>query len=71
MVIEARTIVGAAGAFAAAGLALWLLSPPAEQPDKHGSVEVVQMQERSWTVEVKDLGANEAKDSTARTASNR
>jgi hypothetical protein len=70
MVIEARTIVGAAGALAVAGLALWMLSPPAEQPTKHGSVEVVQMQERSWQVEVKDLGAAEVKE-PARTASNR
>ena len=72
MVIEARTIVGAAAAFAVAGLALWLLSPPAEQPGKRGSVEVVQMQEPSWAVEVKDLGAADVKkDSTARTAANR
>jgi hypothetical protein len=70
MVIEARTIVGAAGAFAVAGLALWLLSPPAEQPGKHGTVEVVQMQEKSWQVEVKDLGAADAKEA-ARTAANR
>jgi hypothetical protein len=70
MVIEARTIVGAAGAFAVAGLALWLLSPPAEQPTKHGKVEVVQMEESSWQVEVKDLGAAEAKE-PARTAANR
>jgi hypothetical protein len=69
MVIEARTIVGAAGAFAVAGLALWLLSPSADQP-KRGSVEVTQMQERSWTVEVKDLGAAETNDS-ARQAANR
>jgi hypothetical protein len=70
MVIEARTIVGAAGALAVAGLALWMLSPPAEQPSKHGSVEVVQMQGKSWQVEVKDLGAADAKE-PARTASNR
>jgi hypothetical protein len=70
MVIEARTIVGAAGAFAVAGLALWLLSPPADQQARHGSVEVTQVQERSWTVEVKDLGATDASDS-ARTAANR
>ena len=70
MVIEARTVVGAAGALAVAGLALWMLSPPAEQPSKHGSVEVVQMQEKSWQVEVKDLGAAETKE-PARTASNR
>ena len=60
MVIEARTIVGAAGALAVAGLALWVLSPPAELPTKHGSVEVVQVQERSWQVEVKDLGFDQA-----------
>jgi hypothetical protein len=70
MVIEARTIVGAAGAFAVAGLALWLLSPPAEQPGRHGTVEVVQMQEKSWQVEVKDLGAVDTKE-PARTAANR
>ncbi len=70
MVIEARTIVGAAGAFAVAGLALWLLSPSADQQMKQGSVEVTQVQERSWTVEVKDLGATDTTD-TARTAANR
>jgi hypothetical protein len=70
MVIEARTIVGAAGAFAVAGLALWLLSPSADQQAKNGSVEVTQLQERSWTVEVKDLGATDTTDS-ARTAANR
>ena len=70
MVIEARTIVGAAGAFAVAGLALWLLSPSADQQAKNGSVEVTQVQDKSWTVEVKDLGAADTKD-TARTAANR
>jgi hypothetical protein len=70
MVIEARTIVGAAGAFAVAGLALWLLSPPADQQAKQGSVEVTQVQERSWTVEVRDLGATDTTDA-ARTAANR
>jgi hypothetical protein len=70
MVIEARTIVGAAGAFAVAGLALWLLSPSADSQAKPGSVEVTQVQERSWTVEVKDLGAADANE-PARTAANR
>jgi hypothetical protein len=70
MAIEARTIVGAAGAFAVAGLALWLLSPPPEQQAKRGSVEVTQVQERSWTVEVKDLGATDTTEPT-RTAANR
>ena len=53
-----------------AGLALWLLSPPAEQPGRHGTVEVVQMEEKSWQVEVKDLGAADTKE-PARTAANR
>jgi hypothetical protein len=70
MAIEARTIIGAAGAFAVAGLALWLLSPSADQQARNGSVEVTQVQERSWTVEVKDLGATDTTDS-ARTAANR
>ena len=70
MVIEARTIIGAAGAFAVAGLALWVLTPSADQQAKQGSVEVTQVQERSWTVEVKDLGATDASDA-ARTAANR
>jgi hypothetical protein len=70
MEIEARTIVGAAGAFAVAGLALWLFSPSADQQAKNGSVEVTQVQERSWTVEVKDLGAADTTDA-ARTAANR
>jgi hypothetical protein len=51
-------------------LALWLLSPPAEQPGKHGTVEVTQVQEKSWTVEVKELGADDTKGA-ARTAANR
>ena len=53
-----------------AGLALWLLSPPPEQPGRHGTVEVTQVQEKSWTVEVKDLGAADANE-PARTAANR
>lgn len=69
MAIEARTIVGAAAAFAVAGAALWLFSPPV-QDGRMGTVEVVQMQERSWAVEVKDLGAVEANEPT-RTAANR
>jgi hypothetical protein len=73
MVIESRTIFGAAAAFALVGAALWassvLFAPPAES--ERASVEVVQMQERSWTVEVKDLGAIDAPAEAARTAANR
>jgi hypothetical protein len=47
-----------------------LFAPPADS-ERAGSVEVVQMQERSWTVEVKDLGAIDAPAEAARTAANR
>jgi hypothetical protein len=70
MVIESRTIVGAAGALALVGAALWgsamMLEPPA-QPAM-GSVEVRQIEERSWAVEVKDLGALDTPVETTRTA---
>lgn len=74
MVIESRTIVGAAAAFALVGAALWgsamLLEPPADRGHK-GSVEIVQVPERSWTVEIKDLGTTDAPVEAARTAANR
>jgi hypothetical protein len=78
MVIESRTIFGAAAAFALVGAAFWasavLFQPPA-QDERAGSVEVVQIPEpeaeRTWTVEVKDLGAIDAPTDPARTAANR
>lgn len=70
MVIESRMIVGAAGAFALVGAALWgsavMLEPQA--PKHTGSVEVRQLQERAWAVEVKDLGALEQSQDATRTA---
>lgn len=64
MVIQSRTIVGAAGALALVGAALWgsaMLSTPHEQD---GSVEVQQVSEPAWAVEVKDLGEQPASDAT-------
>ena len=57
MVIKSQHVMGIAGAFALVGAALWasavLFSPP-----KHvASVEITQVEERSWAVEVTDLGA--------------
>jgi hypothetical protein len=74
MVIESRTIVGAAAAFALVGAALWgsaMLLEPTPDPVEKGSVEVVQMSERSWAVEIKDLGTTEAPVEETRTAANR
>jgi hypothetical protein len=72
MVIESRTIFGAAAAFALVGAALWVstLLFPAEQ-NNGGQVEVVQVPERSWTVEIKDLGSSEVPADATRTAANR
>lgn len=56
MVIKSHQIVVIAGAFALVGAALWastaLFDPPKDVPH----VEINQVQERSWAVEVKDLG---------------
>jgi len=60
MLIQSRTIVGAAAALAVVGAALWgsafLMTPPSHS----ARVEVQQVQERSWAVEVKDLGFEQA-----------
>lgn len=73
MMIESRTIVGAAAAFALVGAALWGSALLFEAPENGGtgSVEVAQVPERSWAVEVKDLGASEAQPEGMRTAANR
>lgn len=59
MVIKSQQIVGIAGAFALVGAALWasavLFNPPTDVP----SVEISQVPERSWAVEITDLGAVE------------
>lgn len=59
MIIKSQQIVGIAGAFALVGGALWasaaLFNPPKDVP----SVEISQVPERSWAVEITDLGAVE------------
>lgn len=61
MVIKSQQVVGVAGAFALVGAALWasaaLFDPPQDVP----SVEIQQVQERSWAVEITDLGPVEPK----------
>jgi hypothetical protein len=56
MMLKSQHIIGIAGAFALVGAALWassaLFSPPKGAP----SVEISQVQERSWAVEITDLG---------------
>jgi len=62
MVIESRTIVGAAGAFAIVAAGVWF-SLAATTPARHaGTVEVQQIQEPSWTVEVKDVSSTTSND---------
>lgn len=59
MVIKSQQIVGIAGAVALVGGGLWasaaLFGPPEDTP----SVEISQLPERSWAVEITDLGPSE------------
>jgi len=75
MEIESRTIVGAAAAFALVGAAVWgsslLFQPPQEERAATGTVEIVQVPERSWAVEIKELGATDSPSEATRTAANR
>lgn len=62
MVIDSRTIVGVGGAFALVGALLWgsaALVSASESDANSASVEVKQIQESAWAVEVKELGALE------------
>lgn len=68
MVIESRMIVGAAAAFALVGAVLWGSAALFESEEDIGNVEVVQMPERSWAVEVKELGAVAEASDVKRTA---
>lgn len=68
MMIQSRTIVGAAGALAIVGGGLWASSLMTSPPSQSGQVEVHQVIERSWAVEVKDLGNEPASPDAAKTA---
>lgn len=69
MVIESRTMVGAAGVFAIVGAVVWVSMSATSAPMHNGTVEVQQIEERSWAVEVKDLGADSS--GIVKTAANR
>lgn len=59
MLIQSRTLAGAAAALAMVGAVLWgsaFLMTPA----RSARVEIQQIQERSWNVEVKDLSFERA-----------
>jgi CheY-specific phosphatase CheX len=60
MVIESRTIVGGAAAFALVGAIMWLSSSLFTPSAHQGSVEVTQLDERAWAVEIKELGNDTA-----------
>jgi hypothetical protein len=59
MVIQSRTIVGACAALAIVGGALAgsVALMPSDSA-KQGQVEIKQVEERSWAVEVKDLSSD-------------
>lgn len=55
MMLKSQHIVVIAGAFALVGAALWA-STMLLNPKGAASVEINQVQERSWAVEITDLG---------------
>jgi hypothetical protein len=71
MVIESRTIVGAAGAFAVVAGAIWLSLNATAPTHQTGSVQVQQMEERSWSVQVKDMDVASPANGVVKTAANR
>ncbi|HEY0941741.1 MAG TPA: hypothetical protein VGE08_16695 [Steroidobacter sp.] len=70
MAIKSQQIIGIAGAFVLVGAALWASSTLLDTDENVPSVEINQLQERSWAVEITDLGAAEPA-SEKRTASAR
>jgi hypothetical protein len=66
MVIESRTIVGGAAALAIVGVGLWVSTAIMTPPEQRGTVEVQQINEPSWAVEVTDLGAVDSVKTAAR-----
>jgi hypothetical protein len=70
MVIKSQHVVGVAGAFALVGAAVWA-STVMFNPSKDATVEIKQLSERSWAVEITDLGAADAAPAEKRTAANR
>lgn len=69
MVIKSQHVVGVAGAFALVGAAVWASTVWFNPPD--ATVVITQVPERSWAVEVTDLGAADAVPAEKRTASAR
>jgi len=67
MVIESRTLIGGAAALAIVGAGLWastmMMGSPAQD---RGTVEVQQIDEPAWAVEVKELGASDVQKTAAR-----
>ena len=68
MLIESRTIVGASAALAIVGAALWASSLMMAPPSQPGHVEVTQIEEKSWSVEVKDMSFQAAPSDQQKTA---
>jgi hypothetical protein len=67
MVIDTRTIVGSAAALAIVGGGLWLSTALwTSMAGNRGIVEVQQVSEPAWTVEVRELGGDDVQKTAAR-----
>ena len=59
MLIESRTIVGACAALAiVGGMLAGSVALMPSSTEKHGQVEIKQVEEKSWAVEVKDVSSD-------------
>lgn len=56
MVIRSQQVVGIAGAFALVGAVVWASAALFTPRKDVASVEISQLPERSWAVEITDLG---------------
>lgn len=68
MLIESRTIVGASAALAIVGAALWGSALMMAPPSQSGQVEIRQVEEKAWSVEVKDVGFQSSPSESQKTA---
>ena len=67
MVIQARTIVCAAAAFALVGAVLWGSALMMAPPKQVGHIEISAAEEHGWTVDVQELDSATAQARTAAT----
>lgn len=60
MAMQSRTVIGGAAALAIVGVGLWVSTVALSPPAQRATVEIQPVRdEKSWAVEVKELGPTE------------